>query len=275
MSCPFWGRNDSWNVALKERFFQNSGQNVFSIKTNGCEANRKVKFGRLKLFCSPHSSICGRLGWWWNRKICEAQNNRKFWEVLKGMIRNYSSFPHRFFLLRRGLSGCRPTADVWKDWLKIRKRWQNTKLNFVNISLHWRCDGHCISCFQNLGRFFRRTDERSDQTVQQNQTNNAVFSYVIWRGEAILQPLWRMNVSWQFLLATRQGYLRLCFQVNDLAAVSLINPVKMHVNENTDVAFNLRQEFIRIRPNREGDREAIISGLVIIVKLWCSWSFAQ
>ncbi len=34
----------------------------------------------------------------------------------------------------------------------------------------------------------------------------------------------------------------------------------MFVNENTDVALNLRQEFIRIRPNREGDREAIVAG---------------
>ncbi|KAJ8303048.1 hypothetical protein KUTeg_019444 [Tegillarca granosa] len=31
---------------------------------------------------------------------------------------------------------------------------------------------------------------------------------------------------------------------------------------NTDVALGLRQEFIRIRPNREGDREAIIGALV-------------
>jgi hypothetical protein len=42
------------------------------------------------------------------------------------------------------------------------------------------------------------------------------------------------------------------------------------VNSNTDVAPFLRQEFIRIRPNREGDREAIVagedSGLV-----WAGW----
>lgn len=51
-------------------------------------------------------------------------------------------------------------------------------------------------------------------------------------------------------------------EVKDLAAVSLRNPVKVFVNENTDVALGLRQEFIRIRPNREGDREAIIGALV-------------
>ena len=54
--------------------------------------------------------------------------------------------------------------------------------------------------------------------------------------------------------------------MNDLAAVSLTDPVKVYVNENTDVALNLRQEFVRIRPNREGDREAIIAGKVLNFK---------
>lgn len=49
-------------------------------------------------------------------------------------------------------------------------------------------------------------------------------------------------------------------QVKDLASVSLKNPVRIFVNSNTDVAPFLRQEFVRIRPNREGDREAIVAG---------------
>ncbi|XP_061421741.1 LOW QUALITY PROTEIN: probable ATP-dependent RNA helicase DDX27 [Lethenteron reissneri] len=51
-------------------------------------------------------------------------------------------------------------------------------------------------------------------------------------------------------------------QVQDLAAVSLKHPVKIFVNSNTDVAPYLRQEFVRIRPNREGDREGIVSALL-------------
>lgn len=41
-------------------------------------------------------------------------------------------------------------------------------------------------------------------------------------------------------------------EVRDLAAVSLDRPIKVFVNNNRDVAFNLRQEFVRIRPNHEG-----------------------
>nr|CAG4650939.1 EOG090X059J [Simocephalus serrulatus] len=51
-------------------------------------------------------------------------------------------------------------------------------------------------------------------------------------------------------------------EVRDLAAVSLDKPIKVFVDNNRDVAFNLRQEFVRIRPNHEGDREAILCALV-------------
>lgn len=51
-------------------------------------------------------------------------------------------------------------------------------------------------------------------------------------------------------------------QVKDLAAVSLNKPVKIFVNNNQTVAFNLRQEFIRIREGKEGDREAILAALI-------------
>ncbi|XP_005105610.1 probable ATP-dependent RNA helicase DDX27 [Aplysia californica] len=50
--------------------------------------------------------------------------------------------------------------------------------------------------------------------------------------------------------------------VQELVAVSLKDPVKVFVNQSTEVALGLRQEFVRIRPNREGDREAIVAALV-------------
>ncbi|KAJ0171349.1 hypothetical protein K1T71_012899 [Dendrolimus kikuchii] len=51
-------------------------------------------------------------------------------------------------------------------------------------------------------------------------------------------------------------------EVKDLAAVSLKKPVKLFVDSNKDVAFNLRQEFVRIRKDRESDREAMLAALV-------------
>lgn len=51
-------------------------------------------------------------------------------------------------------------------------------------------------------------------------------------------------------------------QVKDLAAVSLSKPVKVFVNTNQTVAFNLRQEFIRVREGRESDREPVLAALI-------------
>ncbi|KAA0712637.1 putative ATP-dependent RNA helicase DDX27 [Triplophysa tibetana] len=51
-------------------------------------------------------------------------------------------------------------------------------------------------------------------------------------------------------------------EVNDLASVSLKQPVRIFVNSNTDVAPYLRQEFVRVRESREGDREAIVAALL-------------
>jgi ATP-dependent RNA helicase DDX27 len=42
--------------------------------------------------------------------------------------------------------------------------------------------------------------------------------------------------------------------------MSLKKPIRLFINENTETAANLRQEFIRIREEREDDREAIVAG---------------
>ena len=38
------------------------------------------------------------------------------------------------------------------------------------------------------------------------------------------------------------------------------HPVRLFVDSNTDVADNLRQEFVRIKTKKEGDKEAIVTG---------------
>ena len=49
--------------------------------------------------------------------------------------------------------------------------------------------------------------------------------------------------------------------------LSLNHPVRLFVDSNTDVADNLRQEFVRIKTKKEGDREAIVTGMIISVLL--------
>lgn len=51
-------------------------------------------------------------------------------------------------------------------------------------------------------------------------------------------------------------------QIEDLASMSLKEPVKLFINENTETALNLRQEFVRIRENHEKNREVIVAALV-------------
>jgi ATP-dependent RNA helicase DDX27 len=48
--------------------------------------------------------------------------------------------------------------------------------------------------------------------------------------------------------------------VNELVLLSLNQPVKLFVDNSTDVAENLRQEFIRIKKSREEDRTAVVVG---------------
>ena len=51
-------------------------------------------------------------------------------------------------------------------------------------------------------------------------------------------------------------------QVNELALVSLKSPVKIFVDSNKAVAFNLKQEFLRIRSAHESKQEAILASLL-------------
>merc|ERR1719347_390843 len=51
-------------------------------------------------------------------------------------------------------------------------------------------------------------------------------------------------------------------EVEQLATVSLNKPVKVFVDSNKVVAWNLRQEFVRVRPGHEEDRESLLAALV-------------
>jgi len=50
--------------------------------------------------------------------------------------------------------------------------------------------------------------------------------------------------------------------VQELTDVALTKPMKIFISSNTDVADGLEQQFVRIRPGREGDREAMVAALL-------------
>ncbi|XP_065211902.1 probable ATP-dependent RNA helicase DDX27 [Planococcus citri] len=50
--------------------------------------------------------------------------------------------------------------------------------------------------------------------------------------------------------------------VNDLASLCLSKPVKIFVDNNQNVAFNLRQEFVRLREGKESERDVILAALI-------------
>uniref|UniRef100_A0A1I8JEU0 RNA helicase n=1 Tax=Macrostomum lignano TaxID=282301 RepID=A0A1I8JEU0_9PLAT len=50
--------------------------------------------------------------------------------------------------------------------------------------------------------------------------------------------------------------------VRELSAMALRNPVKLFLSDKADVTLRLQQEFVRIREQRESDREAIVAALV-------------
>jgi ATP-dependent RNA helicase DDX27 len=52
--------------------------------------------------------------------------------------------------------------------------------------------------------------------------------------------------------------------VEDLVKISMNKPVRLFLNENTDTAANLQQEFVRIRKEREFEREAVVAGFIYL-----------
>ena len=58
--------------------------------------------------------------------------------------------------------------------------------------------------------------------------------------------------------------------MEELVRLSLKHPVRLFVDSNMDVADNLRQEFVRIKSKKEGDREAIVTGeqgAIVVIQL--------
>ena len=76
-----------------------------------------------------------------------------------------------------------------------------------------------------------------------------------------LSGVGREPSQWISFKSLREVYFLRCLQVEELVTLSLNQPVRLFVDNNTDVAHNLRQEFVRIRSNRENDRLAIVTGV--------------
>ncbi|VDQ09068.1 unnamed protein product [Trichobilharzia regenti] len=65
------------------------------------------------------------------------------------------------------------------------------------------------------------------------------------------------------MTTTGKKNLRIDSQVNELAILSLRDPVQVFLNQATALAQRLHQEFVRVRPHREEDRKAIVVALLM------------
>lgn len=133
------------------------------------------------------------------------------------------------------------------------------------------CTCVVYSHIQNVGWTFHGSDEWTDSALPQGKTDDAVLCYhdrwgllfaIVLCGEVmtprvVLQIIRPIDACFSFNT-----------QVKELVRLSLNQPVKLFVDSNTDTAYNLQQEFVRIRTKHEGDREAIVAGTYVTTGLW-------
>ena len=119
---------------------------------------------------------------------------------------------------------------------------------------------------QNVGWTFHGSDEWTDSAVPQGKTDDAVLCYHDRWGLLFAIVLCGEVMTPRVMLQIIRP-IDACFtfntQVKELVRLSLNQPVKLFVDSNTDTAYNLRQEFVRIRTKHEGDREAIVAGMYV------------
>ena len=131
----------------------------------------------------------------------------------------------------------------------------------------YMCTRVVYSHMQNVGWTFYGSDEWTDSAVSQGKTDNAVLCYHDWWGLLFAIVLCGEVMTSRFVLQIIRP-IDACFsfntQVKELVRLSLNQPVKLFVDSNTDTAYNLRQEFVRIRTKHEGDREAIVAGMSLL-----------